>query len=50
MVDEQTDDRAEDHRTREHPAEAHEVATGEGRVGVSIGHPLRSLSGVSETK
>jgi hypothetical protein len=50
MVDEQTENQADDDGTREDPAEADEIATPKGRFRLSIGHPLRSLSqgGTSE--
>ncbi len=46
MVREQSEDEAHDDGSREHPAEAREVASAESRVRLSIGHPLRSLSQV----
>jgi len=42
--------KVQDHGTRDHPAEAREVATPKRRVRVSIGHPLRSLSQVCSSR
>jgi hypothetical protein len=44
VVEEKTDDQTGDDGCREHPPETREVSPPEHRVGVSIGHPLRSLS------
>ena len=50
LVEQQTEDQADDDGTREHPAETHEVASPKTRVRVFVGHPLRSLSWVCTSR